>query len=167
MRRDFHLGGPRFFVHNWGMSKLIIPIASDHRGFAMKAKFITWLSEHGYTPLDLGTNSEDRCDAGDFSSKLAAEFKTGQAKYGVLICGTGQAMAMTANRYQHLRAALCTNTTVARLTREHNDANILVLGADVTGYGVAIECLEVFLKTKFLEGRYTERRDKLTALGGL
>jgi len=142
-------------------------IASDHRGYRLKAQIIARLTENGFAPKDLGTDSEERCDAGDFARKLAEEFKFGKAQFGILICGTGQAMAMTANRYRILRAALCTEATTARMTREHNDANVLVLGADITGPGVALDCLEVFLKTKFLGGRYAERRDKLTALGGL
>lgn len=142
-------------------------IASDHRGFALKAKFIEWLQAHGYNSKDLGTDSAVRCDALDFACKMAGEFKSNATQSGVLICGSGQAMTMTANRYQNLRAALCTNSTMARLAREHNDANILVLGADITGEAVALECLEVFLATKFLGDRYVARRDRLTDLGGL
>jgi ribose 5-phosphate isomerase B len=80
---------------------------------------------------------------------------------------SGQAMAMTANRYQHIRAALCANTTMARLAREHNDANILALGAHIVGQDVALDCLETFVTTKFLGGRYAERIVKMTELGGL
>ena len=80
---------------------------------------------------------------------------------------TRQAMAMTANRYRNIRAALCTTPEVARLAREHNDANVLALGADVIDEKTALRCLEVFLKTAHLGGRYAERRDKLTELGGL
>jgi len=76
-------------------------------------------------------------------------------------------MAMTAHRYQHIRAALCTETTSARLSRQHNDANVLVLGGDIMNPETAFECIEVFLETKFLGGRYAERCDRLTALGGL
>jgi ribose 5-phosphate isomerase B len=144
-----------------------ILIASDHRGFSLKAQIIAWLNEHNYQTNDLGTNTTERCDAGDFARKLAEEFKFNSAQFGILICGTGQAMAMTANRYRNLRAALCTEATTAQLTREHNDANVLVLGSDVIGPVVAMDCVETFLKTKFLGGRYAERRDKLTALGGL
>ncbi len=144
-----------------------ILIASDHRGVQLKAQIIAWLNEHKYNANDLGTNSTERCDAGDYARKLAEEFKFNSAQFGILICGTGQAMAMTANRYRNLRAALCTQATTARLTREHNDANVLVLGADIIGPATALDCVEAFLKTKFLGGRYAERRDKLTALGGL
>ena len=142
-------------------------IAADHRGFPLKARLSAWLSEQGYTVHDLGPQSEDRCDASDFAVALATKLLTTPNSRGVLICGTGQAMAMTANRYRHIRAALCAESTTARLTREHNDANVLVLGADVTGVAVATECLATFLATTFLGGRYAERRDKLTAMGGL
>lgn len=149
------------------MPNQLILLASDHRGFSLKSKLISWLSEKNYQVKDLGTNSEERCDAGDFAVRMAKEFDSNAAHSGVLICGTGMAMAMTANRYKNLRAALCSSSTVARLARQHNDANVLVLGADITGEAVAMDCLETFLTTSFLGGRYAERRDKLTALGGL
>jgi ribose 5-phosphate isomerase B len=149
------------------MARNIIPIGADHRGFALKASFVTWLNTHGFEAKDLGAHSAERCDALDFARKMADEFNTDSAQFGVLICGTGQAMAMTANRYKKLRAALCTNAEMARLAREHNDANVLALGADITPPDAALQILEVFLETQFLGGRYAERRDKLTALGGL
>lgn len=127
-----------------------------------------WLVERNYKVSDLGTDSEQRCDASDFAVRLADEMNISPGTRGILICGTGQAMAMTANRYKNIRAALCSDVTVARLTREHNDANVLVLGADIIGSAVALDCIETFLKTDFLGGeRYTERLSKLTALGGL
>ncbi len=149
------------------MTNKIIPIGSDHRGFQLKARFIAWLNEHGYTAKDLGTDSESRCDALDFAQKMANEFESNAAEMGILICGSGQAMAMTSNRYRKIRAALCTNPEMARLAREHNDANVLALGADFIMPETALECLAAFLKTPFLGGRYAERRDKLTDLGGL
>ncbi len=149
------------------MSTKTIHIASDHRGFAMKAKLIAWLKENGHTVVDLGPSSEDRCDAMDFANKMAHEFKSNAGHFGVLICGSGHAMAMTANRYQSIRAVHCMNSTMARLGREHNDANVLVLGADMLGIGLAVDCLQAFISTSFAGGRYAERRDKLTALGGL
>jgi ribose 5-phosphate isomerase B len=145
----------------------VVFIAADHRGFALKARLIAWLGEHGYVAKDLGARSTERCDAIDFARQMAAEIGGKEGSFGVLICGTGQAMAMTANRYRHLRAALCADTTTARLAREHNDANILALGADIVGPEVAVDCLETFLKTQALGGRYAARRDKLAALGGL
>jgi ribose 5-phosphate isomerase B len=149
------------------MAKPIIPIGADHRGYKLKARIMEWLAAHGYEATDLGTHSEERCDAFDFAKKLAEEFKSNGVQSGVLICGTGQAMAMTANRHKNIRAALCANAEIAKLTREHNDTNVLVLGADFISPEEAVKCLKAFLNTKFLGGRYAERRDKLTALGGL
>jgi ribose 5-phosphate isomerase B len=142
-------------------------LASDHRGFGLKSRLQEWLSAQGYRPRDLGAHSHERCDAGDFAQSMAQGLGPGAGQFGVLICATGQAMAMTANRHRHIRAALCSLPDVARLAREHNDANVLVLGADFISEEIAQQCLEAFLKTQFLGGRYAERRDKLTALGGL
>ncbi len=149
------------------MSKKIIFIASDHRGFALKARFVSWLKEKGYEPHDLGPDNEQRVDASDFAVRVAASMRSDPEAKGVLICGSGQAMAMTANRYRHIRAALCPNTTTARLAREHNDANILAIGAEITGEAVAFDCLETFLNTEHLGGRYAERCRILFDLGGL
>lgn len=142
-------------------------IASDHRGFSLKAAFVDWLKQNGLQPVDLGPDCTDRCDAGDYAKKMAEKLRVDPAARGVLICGSGQAMAMTSNRYQHVRAALCTHSVMARLAREHNDANVLVLGADIVGQAVAEDCLKTFLSTEHLGGRYAERVQKLTELGGL
>ena len=151
----------------FAMTDIFIAIASDHRGFLLKCLVSARLKERGYTVIDLGTNDETSCDAGDFAQHLAADLRDHPDHRGVLICGSGQAMAMAANRHRHIRAALCLNTTMAHLAREHNDANVLVLGAHIIGQEVALDCLDVFLQTKFLGGRYAARRDKLTAMGGL
>jgi len=149
------------------MKPSVVYIASDHGGFAMKKLFVAWLGEQGYAVQDLGTDSDVRCDAYDFALKVAEALKRDAAARGVLICKTGQAMAMTVNRFRHIRAAVCANGTMARLAREHNDANVLALGAEVIGAQVALDCLKAFLKTEFLGGKYEERRDRLTRLGGL
>jgi ribose 5-phosphate isomerase B len=149
------------------MSKTVIPIGADHRGYALKAQLIGWLEQNGYAPKDLGTHETERCNALDYAQKLAAEFKSNVVQRGILICGSGQAMTMSANRHQHLRAALCGGVEMAKTTRQHNDANVLVLGADFTSEDQALNILRVFLATEFLGGRYAERRDALTALGGL
>jgi ribose 5-phosphate isomerase B len=149
------------------MPNLNIFLGADHRGVKLKSQCISWLKQHDYNPVDLGTNSEERCDAFDFAKKMDEQFKADSNQFGILICGTGQAMAMTANRYRNIRAALCTTPEVAKLSREHNDANVLVMGADTIDADTALKCVEVFLGTKFLGGRYAERRDKLTDLGGL
>jgi ribose 5-phosphate isomerase B len=144
-----------------------ISIASDHRGFPLKSLFCTQMKETGAKVIDFGTINDTRCDAGDFAQRVIADLRDNPDHLGVLICGTGQAMAMTANRYRHIRAALCLNTTMVRLARQHNDANVLILGAHITGQEVALDCLNAFLETDFLGGRFAERRDKLNALGGL
>lgn len=149
------------------MSKTVIPIGADHRGYALKVQFIRWLEQNGYAAQDLGTRSMKRCDALDYAKRLAAELKSNSAQSGILICGSGQAMTMTANRYQHLRAALCGSVAMAKTSREHNDANVLVLGADFTPQDEALKILQTFLDTKFLGDHYVARRDALTALGGL
>lgn len=147
--------------------KTVCYLGSDHRGFPIKARFVARLREQGVTVVDLGTDSEVRCDATTYAVKLAQALKDDPKGLGILICGTGQVMAMTANRYRHLRAALCVNTTMARMAREHNDANVLVLGAHVIGIEVAQDCLDIFMKTAFLGGRYAERCKMLEDLGGL
>jgi RpiB/LacA/LacB family sugar-phosphate isomerase len=149
------------------MKNLPVFIAADHRGVKLKAELIAWLKKSDYEVGDLGTDTEERCDALDFASKMAKEFKSDQGRFGVLICGTGHAMAMTANRYKNIRAILGLNVELARLAREHNDANVLVLASDFTDVDAAEKILEVFLKTQCLGGRYAERRDRLTELGGL
>jgi ribose 5-phosphate isomerase B len=149
------------------MINLTVALASDHRGFALKALFAARLAERGHTVVDFGTDDEASCDAGDFAMRLADDLRAMPEHVGVLICGSGQAMAMTANRYKHIRAALCLNTTMARLAREHNDANVLVIGSHIVGQEVALDCLDTFLTTKFAGGRFVARRDKLTCLGGL
>ena len=149
------------------MTKPVVPIGSDHRGFSLKAQLVGWLEQNGYAPRDLGAHSAERCDALDYARQMASAFNLGNVKTGVLICGSGQAMAMTANRYNNLRAALCDSVAMAKTTREHNDANVLALGADFTSPDEALKILETFLKTECLGGRYAQRRDALTALGGL
>ncbi|THD77365.1 MAG: RpiB/LacA/LacB family sugar-phosphate isomerase [Phenylobacterium sp.] len=165
--RNARLLAPGAKGHDAGMTKPVIPIASDHRGFPLKVQLIGWLEQHGYEVRDLGTHSAERCDALDYARTLATEFGSNPTQFGVLICGSGQAMAMAANRYKNIRAALCGSVEMARTTREHNDANVLALGADFTPPDLALEILETFLTTTSLSGRYAERREALTALGGL
>jgi ribose 5-phosphate isomerase B len=98
---------------------------------------------------------------------MAVQLATHPDQRGILICGTGNGITMAANRYKSMRAALCFTAEMAKLAREHNDANVLSLGANVIDEKTALDCVDVFLKTKFLAGRYGERRDRLTGLGGL
>jgi len=150
------------------MTNKTIYIASDHRGYPLKSVFVSWLTEAGYDVHDLGPSGKaERVNASDFAVRVASAMRASPESRGVLICGTGQVMAMTSNRFKHIRAALCTNGMMARMAREHNDANILVLGADIVGDGLALDALQTFLSTGFLGGRYGERCKMLAELGGL
>jgi len=150
------------------MTNKTIYLASDHRGYQLKQAFASYLAQEGYEVHDLGPdNGEERVNASDFAVRVASSMRSDDQSRGILICGTGQVMAMTANRFRHIRAALCTDTTMVRLAREHNDANILVLGASIVGLEIAQDCLQTFLKTEALGGRYAQRCQLLTELGGL
>jgi ribose 5-phosphate isomerase B len=138
-----------------------IAIASDHAGFELKAVLKQELEKLGFEPLDLGTDGPASVDYPDFGNKLAAALKAGEAKRGVLICGTGIGISIAVNRHAHVRAALCHDGLSARLSRLHNDANVLCLGARVTGVDVARDCLAVFLGTEFEGGRHQNRVAKL------
>lgn len=142
----------------------IIALASDHRGYAIKVQLLTFLRASGYMPLDLGTNNEDRVDSQDYAVILARALKDGQATRGIILCGSGNGIAMAANRFSHIRAAVVPHVTAARMARLHNNANVISLAADFMGYELMKDCIEVFLKTRFLGGRYAARVEKLTAL---
>ncbi len=141
--------------------KETIAIASDHAGFELKDALKQELTALGFEPLDLGTASAASVDYPDFADRLAAAIKEGKARRGVLVCGTGIGISMAANRHRHLRAAVVHDVTSARLTRQHNNANVLCLGARLTGSDVAKDCLRVFLTTDFEGGRHENRVAKL------
>lgn len=140
-----------------------IAIASDHAGFELKSVLIEELARLGFAPIDLGTIDLKSVDYPDYADRLAAALADGRAARGVLVCGTGIGISIAANRHRHVRAAVCHDTTSARLTREHNDANVLVLGARLIGVEVAKDCLQVFLTTGFAGGRHAARVGKLGA----
>lgn len=139
-----------------------VAIACDHAGVALKQTLIKTLEGLGYTPLNLGTDTLDSVDYPDYAEKLAGSLKQGKAFRGVLICGTGIGISIAANRHKAIRAALCHNEMTARMAREHNDANVLVLGARVVDEETAVTCLETFLSTAFEGGRHQHRVDKLS-----
>ncbi len=141
--------------------KQTIAIASDHAGFELKSELKQHLATLGFEALDLGTHSSSSVDYPDFADRLAIALKEGRAQKGVLVCGTGIGIAMAANRHRHLRAAVVHDATTARLTRQHNDANVLCMGARITGTDVAKDCLKVFLTTDFEGGRHENRVAKL------
>jgi len=139
-----------------------ILIAGDHAGIDMKQTLVTRLSEDGYTVTDLGTKTTDSVDYPDFAEKLANGIAAGDAERGILVCGTGIGISIAANRHSHIRAALCHNSTDARLSRQHNDANVIALGARTMGIEVALECVKAFLDTDFEGGRHARRVAKLS-----
>ena len=127
----------------------VVGIASDHAGVELKATLVAMLHDLGMEVLDLGTDGPDSVDYPDFADALAGAMMDGRAGRGILICGTGIGIAMAANRHRNIRAATCHDTTDARLARQHNDANVLALGARTTGLEVAQDCVRVFLDTAF------------------
>lgn len=139
-----------------------IAIAADHAGFELKESLKAVLQAHGLTALDLGTESKDSVDYPDFADRLAGALKDGRATRGVLVCGTGIGIAIAANRHRHVRAAVCHDATSARLSRLHNNANVLALGARLVGPEVARDCLETFLATAFEGGRHERRVAKMS-----
>jgi len=143
------------------MSDEIIAIAADHAGFDLKSALVEELRKSGLKVIDLGTNSADSVDYPDFADAVAKAIKSGQAPRGVLVCGTGIGISIAANRHKGVRAALCRDSTDARLAREHNDANVLVLGGRTTGIEAARDCLKLFLSTPFSGGRHVRRVEKM------
>lgn len=143
------------------MSKTIIAIASDHAGIELKALLKQELEQLGYAPHDLGTHDGQSVDYPDYADKLAAWMPSQDNAKGVLICGSGIGISIAANRHKHVRAALCHDGLSAELSRRHNDANVLCLGARLIGVDVAKECMRVFLRTEFEGGRHVKRVEKL------
>jgi ribose 5-phosphate isomerase B len=141
-----------------------IALAADHRGFAVKKELLAYVRELGFNVLDLGAMSADRVDSQDYAVAAAKALKDKKAKLAIILCGSGNGIAMAANRFSHVRAAVCPHVTAAKMARLHNDANVMSLAADFMGYEVIKECVEAFLKTEFLGGRYGERVVKLTNL---
>lgn len=131
-------------------------IASDHAGYLLKKELTANLERVGYKVEDLGTDSEASCNYPDFADALCEKVKESK-NFGILICGTGIGMSMVANRHKGIRAALCTHVYHALASREHNDANVLCLGARVTAPGLALIMAKMFLRTPFEGGRHAER----------
>ena len=136
-------------------------IAGDHAGYDLKSYIKDNFTALDVVWLDLGTDSKDSVDYPDFGGEMARAITDGRADCGVLICGTGIGISIAANRAPQVRAAVCANTTQARLARAHNDANVIALGARITGVEVALDCVATFLQTDFEGGRHTGRVEKL------
>jgi ribose 5-phosphate isomerase B len=143
------------------MAGATIAVASDHAGFDLKEILKRDLQEAGLEVLDLGTHSTASVDYPDFGRAMAETIAAGKVERGVLVCGTGIGISIAANRNPKVRAAIVHDVTSARLTREHNDANVIAFGQRLIGTEVAREALKVFLKTPFEGGRHTNRVAKL------
>lgn len=141
-------------------------VAADHGGVDLKDFLADLLRTWGYPVEDLGTHGPDAVDYPDFASQAARRVQGGQADRGLLVCGTGLGMSITANRFPGVRAALCTSAYMARMARAHNDANLLCLGGRVVGTGLAADILEAFVRQPFEGGRHVRRIGKIEAHSG-
>lgn len=138
-----------------------IAAGCDHGGFSLKTVLIEQLTESGHEVLDLGTHSNERVDYPDFAEAVAKSVASGEAEFGLLVCGSGIGVCMVANKISGIRAATIHDVTSAHLSREHNDANIICLGERLIGPEVAKEALDVFLASEFQEGRHLNRVKKI------
>lgn len=138
-----------------------IGIACDHAGFQMKELLVGYLSTKGYDVVDFGCHSEESIDYPDFGHPLAEAIENGELEQGVGLCGSGEGMAMTLNKHQGIRAGLCWNTDVAALTRQHNNANVVVLPARFISNDEAIAIVNTFLSSDFEGGRHQGRVEKI------
>lgn len=145
------------------MSDKPLALAADHAGFALKEELKRVLQRDGVPFEDLGTHGEASVDYPDFAHRLARGVASGAYRLGVIVCGTGLGVAMSANRRAGVRAAPCTDTYAARMTRLHNDANVLCLGSRIVGPGLAEAILKAFLTTEFEGGRHAQRVAKIDA----
>lgn len=140
---------------------LPIAIGSDHAGFSYKTKLVAWLGEQGFAARDLGVNKDNSADYPDYAHPVSALVENGEAAFGILICGSANGVCMTANKHAGIRAALCWQTDVARLTRQHNNANIICIPARFVAFEYAVQMVEVFMETQFEGGRHQLRVDKI------
>lgn len=139
-----------------------IAIGADHAGFSYKEAIKVWLQEQGYQVDDFGTYSEASADYADFAHPVASAVESGKAAWGVLVCGSGQGVAMTANKHQGIRAALVWDPALAPLSRQHNNANVICLPERFTSLEKAIESIQLFLTTEFEGGRHERRVAKMS-----
>ncbi len=141
-----------------------IVIGCDHAACDLKSKVTAHLTEKGYTVLDVGTNSTESCNYPDFAHAACEKIQNGEVPLGILICGTGIGMCIAANKHRGIRAAVCSDTFSARLTRQHNDANVLCFGARVVGEGLAMDLVDAFLDAEYMGGKHQVRVDMITAI---
>lgn len=142
----------------------LIGIASDHAGYELKGELIQYLQSMGYETIDYGTHSTASCDYPEFAHALASQIEKQELNQGIAICGSGNGINMTCNKYAHVRAALCWSPEIATLARQHNDANICTLPARYIDRDTAMEILKQFLSTPFEGGRHLKRVEKISTL---
>lgn len=140
----------------------MIAIGSDHAGYLLKADIIKFLKDKGYEVKDFGTNGPESVDYPDYGRAVAEAVAGGECEKGILICGTGIGISIAANKVPGVRAALCTDSFMAKMCRQHNDANIIAIGERVTGPGLALDIIETWLDTEFLGGRHQNRVNKIS-----
>jgi ribose 5-phosphate isomerase B len=146
---------------NEGSSEKRIGLGSDHAGLELKRSLVAELEKRGYEVKDFGTHSAASCDYPDFARALSKAVEAGEIPLGILVCGTGVGMSITANRHAGVRACVCSEPLSARMSRRHNDANVLCLGARVVGHDTALDILEAFLAAEFEGGRHAARVSKI------
>ncbi len=139
-----------------------IAIGADHAGFEYKNKISAFLQKEGYEIIDFGTYSADSVDYPDFAHPVALSVESGEVERGILVCGSGQGVCITANKHQGIRAALAWDPEIAKLSREHNNVNILCIPARFISENSAFECVDIFLKTQFEGGRHGNRVGKIS-----
>ena len=145
------------------MGNLKVAVGSDHGGFEYKESIIKFLQSKNIDCIDIGTYSKDSCDYPVIAKKLCEKILSGEADRGILICGTGIGMSIAANKIKGIRAALCHDTFSARATRAHNNSNVLCMGERVIGECLALDIVDMWLKTNFEGGRHQKRIDMLEA----
>lgn len=141
-----------------------IVIGSDHAGYSLKIKVIDYLKAKGIEVIDVGTNSTDRCDYPVYAHKVCEKIQNGEVELGILVCGTGVGMSMAANKHKGIRAACCSDTFSARLTRMHNDANVLCFGERVVGYGLACDLVDNFIEAEYEGMQHAKRVEMINNL---
>lgn len=146
------------------MTTIMIAIASDHGGYDLKQQVIKFLTDNGYAFEDLGTCDYTSVDYPEYGLKVAEGIVEGKFEKGIIICGTGLGISIAANKVPGIRAALCTDSYMARMSREHNNSNILALGGRVVGVELAMDIVKTWLNTEFLGGRHQNRLDKITEI---
>lgn len=143
------------------MSEPVIALASDHAGFARKQAIIRYLTEEGIEFRDLGCYSDESCDYPDFAHAIAEAISNGEYPFGITFCGTGQGISITANKHQKIRSAVCWNAEIARLAKEHNNANICAIPGRFVTDEEAVSIAEAFIYARFEGGRHQRRVDKI------